>query len=232
MTWTDTFTTNVTPTTTQMNAWSTFTASLSPRAYSKVIIKGTFDTAGQVCTDTAIVNALANSLFTNTDYIASSPCNGNIWHNCASHGYMGEVWLNPPSACSGANCPTGYIIRPKIGNSNWGGVNTNTCSAPTQRMTLIFEYTFISGLSTHDLDAAGISFDVFPNPFANSFTVSLDAVTPGIELSVCNLLGETVFSQPVERSETTVDTEKLPAGIYFITLKTAEGSVTKKMVKE
>lgn len=137
--WTDTFVTLVPANPTQMANWNSFTAQLTPQPYTRVIMKGTYDTAGQICTDTNIVRALAQALNTNTDYIASTSCNGDIWHNCATHGYQGEVWLNPPNACNGANCPFGYIIRPNIGNYNWGGVNTNTCNAPSQRMTLIFE---------------------------------------------------------------------------------------------
>ena len=85
-----------------------------------------------------IVTALANALYTNVNYISPTACNGNVWSSCAR--YAGEVWLNPPSLCNGSNCPTGYIIRPNIGNSNWGGVNTATCGGSSQQMTLIFEY--------------------------------------------------------------------------------------------
>jgi hypothetical protein len=64
-------------------------------------------------------------------------CDGRSWSICDR--YHGEVWINPPSECSGSNCPNpGYILRPCIGNLNWGGVNTATCSAPSQTMTLEF----------------------------------------------------------------------------------------------
>ena len=121
-----------------MNSWSTFVSSLTTRIYTKVTIKGTYDTTGQTCNDPVIVTALANALYSNSNYISPTACNGNVWSSCARSG--GEVWLNPPSLCNGSNCPTGYIIRPNITNSNWGGVNTATCGGPSQQMTLIFEY--------------------------------------------------------------------------------------------
>ncbi len=138
--WTSTFTNGVSATSAQMTSWSTFTASLITRTYTKVTIKGTYDTTGKMCNDPVVVTALANALNTQTTYISPAACNGNVWHVCARYG--GEFWLNPPSSCSGSNCPTGYIIRPNIGsgNPNWGGVNTATCGAPSQEMTLIFEY--------------------------------------------------------------------------------------------
>ena len=137
--WTDSFTTGVPATAGQTATWNSFRAQLlSTYPYTKMTISGTFDSIGQVCTDTAIIMAYANALRNYTNY-TSPLTNGNVWSLCAR--YDGEVWLNPPSQCSGANCPTGYIIRPGIGasNQNWGGVNTATCSGPTQRMTFTFE---------------------------------------------------------------------------------------------
>ena len=135
--WTDTFSTGITPTPTQGTTWDNFRAQLlSTLPYTKMTISGTFDTTGQVCTDPTIILAFANALRTGSSYI-SPLTNGNVWSYCAPG--RDEVWLNPPSLCSGNNCPIGYIIRPNQGNSNYGGVNTATCSPPTQRMTFIFE---------------------------------------------------------------------------------------------
>ena len=75
--WTDTLTFNVPATTLQTSAWTAFTASLTPRTYTKVIMRGSFDQIGQSCTDSLVATALANSLYTNTDYISPSTCNGN-----------------------------------------------------------------------------------------------------------------------------------------------------------
>ena len=118
--WTDTFTHGVTNNSTQISNWNAFVASLTSRNYTNVTIKGTFDTTGRTCTNPVVATALANALNTNTNYISPSTCNGDIWHNCATHGFGGEVWLNPPSSCSGGNCPTGYMIRPGIGSSGLG----------------------------------------------------------------------------------------------------------------
>lgn len=228
--WTDSMITGQTATSTQMAGWSAFTALLTPRTYTKVIMKGTFDGVGRSCSDSTIVTALANSLNTNTDYISPTACNGHVWHNCASHGYQGEVWLDPPFSCSGANCPgpNDYLIRPNIGNYNWGGVNTNTCSAPSQRMTLIFEYGNITS-------APGIEpladLNVYPNPFSNSFTIAMNNVFSG-ELTVSNLLGQVIETKHILAGNTAIDTEKLPKGLYFVSVKTSGGTVTKKMIKE
>jgi hypothetical protein len=71
-------------------------------------------------------------------YVTSLSCNGHTWTtgNCAVTGK--EIGLAiDTTAC---NCQNpGYIARPCIGNENWGGVNTQTCSSPnppTQTITV------------------------------------------------------------------------------------------------
>jgi hypothetical protein len=34
-------------------------------------------------------------------------------------------------------CSSGYVVRPCIGNQNWGGVNGNTCNAGAQTMRVV-----------------------------------------------------------------------------------------------
>ncbi|CAG0985644.1 MAG: T9SS type A sorting domain-containing protein [Bacteroidetes bacterium] len=127
--------------------WNTFKSQLTPKCYTKVTIKGTYDNVGKFTTDPVIIAAIANALNTNTTYISPST-NGNVWHYCNISST--QIWINPVSSCSGSNCPNpGYIIRPCIGNSNWGGVNTATCNGLNQRMTLIFEYDSTLGNATN-----------------------------------------------------------------------------------
>lgn len=136
--WTDTFLNGNAPTPVQVAAWTTFISRLdTTKCFTSMTISGTFDQTGITCTDPAIVSAFAKAMKKPASY-TSPVTNGNVWSICSR--YQGEVWLNPPSECSGNNCPTGYMIRPGIGNSNWGGVNTATCGGPNQRMTFTFEY--------------------------------------------------------------------------------------------
>src|SRR5687768_16113570 len=129
--WTDTFVNGITPTPTQMNTWNTWRAQLTPNQYCQMWIGGTYDTAGKYCADTAVVHAFAAAIQNYTSYTSPTTCNGYTWSIC--NRYLGEIWLNPPAECDGNNCPTGYIIRVGIGNLNWGGVNTATCTSnPSQ----------------------------------------------------------------------------------------------------
>jgi hypothetical protein len=120
----------------QCTAWNTWRSGLNGN-YSRVTIRGTFNTTGVSCTNPTAATNIARSLRDGTEF--SVTCDGNVWHNCGTR-FSGELWLNPPSSCSGSNCPSGYIVRPCIGgsNPNWGGVNTQTCGAPSQEMIVEF----------------------------------------------------------------------------------------------
>jgi PKD repeat protein len=136
----DTFRNGVPATTAQIARWDAFRAKLlSNLSYTGMVIRGSYDQTGKKCTDPTITKDMANALRTYTTYISAST-GGNVWSTC--NRYLGEVWINPPSSCSGSNCPSpGYIIRPGIGtgNQNWGGINTATCGGPDQWMELVFE---------------------------------------------------------------------------------------------
>jgi hypothetical protein len=131
--YTDNFVNNVTPTT-ACTHWQQYTAGLA-NSYTQIKMNGTFDNVGIVCNNAVVATNIALALKNNTAYTAM--CNGHTWSNC--NRYSGELWIDPPSQCSGNNCPNpGYLMRPCIGNSNWGGVNTATCGGASQTQTLTF----------------------------------------------------------------------------------------------
>lgn len=138
VTWTDSFTQGVGYGSAKLANWNQFRMNLDTSVvYDKVVMKGTYNDTGITCSDPVVVNALAKALKRGTSFQVTL-CDGNTWSMCWRFG--GEVWINAPSLCFGNNCagPNAYILRPGISNSNWGGVNTNTCGAPTQRMSLEF----------------------------------------------------------------------------------------------
>ncbi|RMD99123.1 MAG: hypothetical protein D6812_12175 [Deltaproteobacteria bacterium] len=117
----------------QCIAWKAYRASLTKPSYSSVTIRGTFDTTGVTCTGSAadtLCKALKNG------QAVSVNCNGRNWRtgNCAVTGESIEL----SAAGSICQCPSpNYIVRPCIGNANWGGANTATCGAPSQTIEVI-----------------------------------------------------------------------------------------------
>jgi hypothetical protein len=118
---------------TQCVAWHTFLANLTG-TYTSITLKGSNDLVGRTCTG-AVANQLCQSLHSAAvnpsapTYVTSVACNGHNWTtgNCAVSGK--EISLDIDVASCQCSSP-GYVARPCIGNENWGGINTNTCSSP------------------------------------------------------------------------------------------------------
>jgi hypothetical protein len=126
--------------------WRDFRHNLVPANYDTVTIKGTFDSTGRILTDATIVPQIATAMKNAT---------ANSWNvgNITWEVNVGCVDSNGPPDATGlyatlnggpVSCvctdSSSYMVRPEIGasNSNWGGVNTVTCNAPSQSLTVIF----------------------------------------------------------------------------------------------
>lgn len=83
-------------------------------------------------------------------------------------------------------------------------------------------------LSTNGFDLA--SFRAYPNPVKDFFTVSYNKEITNV--TVVNMLGQTVFAKTVNATDTQIDMTSLPTGNYFVKV-TTEGAVkTVKVVKQ
>lgn len=120
----------------QCTAWHTFRSQLVVRPYTSLTIRGSNDPTGITLTNPTYIAGIANALQTYTAY-GPVTANGYTWvvGNCAVSGIQYELSATG-ATCS---CATGYVVRPCIGNSNWGGINGATCSGGTQTMIVIFQ---------------------------------------------------------------------------------------------
>jgi len=117
----------------QCDRWNDFVVNrLIDGSYGRVTMLGTFDLTGVTCSNpvaaTRICNALHDGAF---DTVF---CDGHNWSVGACAGM--EVSIDF-SVCA-CNFSPGHTVRPCT-NSNWGGVNTETCGAPSQNMTVVCE---------------------------------------------------------------------------------------------
>ncbi|CAF4157291.1 unnamed protein product [Rotaria magnacalcarata] len=121
--------------TAQCTAWTSFVTQLIVQPYILLTMSGTFNPIGVSVTNTTVIANIALALRTSTRY-------GPVTSNSLSW----AVGLCGPSyelSASGTTCmctSPGYAIRPCLTNQNYGGINTTTCSGPTQTMTVIFQY--------------------------------------------------------------------------------------------
>ncbi|MBL7903033.1 MAG: T9SS type A sorting domain-containing protein [Bacteroidia bacterium] len=79
-----------------------------------------------------------------------------------------------------------------------------------------------NGLTTLDVR-------IFPNPFLSSFNIQSQVEIK--EIKVFNAFGVLVFDQAATGRELTINIQDLSKGIYFVSIETEKGTVTKKMIK-
>jgi acetyltransferase-like isoleucine patch superfamily enzyme len=83
-----------------------------------------------------------------------------------------------------------------------------------------------------------VKFDCSPNPFSNFFTINYELNNDEfVNISLVNSLGQmikTIINRKVEIGsyQEHVSTEGLPPGVYILTLRTQNGTETKKIVKQ
>lgn len=140
-------------------AWQAFITDASGGGFGSLKVSGSLG-AVRTCSDPAKVAQILAALLdassgpTNPGNIAVIECGGFNWSIsdfCASTAFgapgapQAELKVSPvadpvPGACAcqvaGENI---YVVRPCIGNQNWGGVGTDVCNAPSQTMEVIAE---------------------------------------------------------------------------------------------
>lgn len=116
--------------TTQCTAFDTFRAGLTAPSYVSVQLGGG-SAPPATCADPVEATALLDALRTGGSLSAS--CGGTTWRVGPCGDGM-EISAGTTSLC---NCNAGvHVLRPCIGNSNWGGVGTASCSAPSQTLSV------------------------------------------------------------------------------------------------
>ncbi|HEX7836476.1 MAG TPA: hypothetical protein VF469_03385, partial [Kofleriaceae bacterium] len=128
----DSFFQFLSPTSAQCDRWNDFRINqLVNGSYGSVTMSGTFDPLGVTCSDPAAATQICQALHQGS--FASVFCNGHFWNV----GECGGIVLNLDVGICSCDFGAGHAIRPCIFNENWGGMNTQTCVAPNQSMTVV-----------------------------------------------------------------------------------------------
>jgi hypothetical protein len=173
ITFTETYTGGVNPTTVQKTHWTNFKAQLTSHCYTQVHLYGTYNPSGFTVTNPADVATIANNINTGTTFQIAS--GGNNWQYCSD-----DLRINGPVVSYCSSCNNGDCLRPMNGYAgNWGGLNGATCGAGTQTITL--EFTFngtgtcgnISGSADVCQGQSGVNFSVPAVSGASTYTWTL-----------------------------------------------------------
>ncbi|MCW3103579.1 MAG: two component regulator propeller domain protein [Bacteroidetes bacterium] len=116
-------------------------------------------------------------------------------------------------------------------------------AAPTAMVncasTTVYPYTLYSNhlVSVNDLaDAARTSFNLFPNPFNERFTISITAAgTKTAQLMITDISGKIILEKELRlqagENEFSIDGSACAQGIYFVRLVAGDEVLTGKIVK-
>lgn len=137
--WSDSFVSGQRPTAAQCQSWTNFLNQLAGKNFSSVTFSGSNNPAGKTISDPAVATALAVLLSTKMAGSVISESN-DTWAviPCGPGGCGGASISLSVNGNGGCNCADTYTVRPHATNGNWGGINTTSCIAPSQSMTLEF----------------------------------------------------------------------------------------------
>jgi len=93
----------------------------------------------------------------------------------------------------------------------------------------IREISFLLNNNQFNINNTG---KIFPNPAKENLTLKLDFFTPNQEITITDILGKTIHNQILDGLETTINTNNLEKGIYFLNLIEGSNKITKKFIKE
>ena len=74
-------------------------------------------------------------------------------------------------------------------------------------------------------------FNVYPNPTNGEFVIALDA-TAKYDITIINVLGQTVYATSTNTMETTIDLSNFDKGVYNVELKNNDATFTEKVIVE
>ncbi len=128
-------------------------------------------------------------------------------------------------------------------------VNLNNLSGQQSVMLAFEERSGWGGwLYLDDINLSGVTgiasipadelFSIYPNPASNQLTIHTpSSFSASATVSIINVLGEVVRTLPMsllerEGEDAAIDIHNLPAGMYFLQMKSENGNDTKRFVKE
>ena len=119
-----------------------------------------------------------------------------------------------------------YEIRMRSDCNATGSVNSGWTTTQT----------FTTALRLEDVavNASGFELSIFPNPTEGKFVLNINSVVDGNgEIRISNILGQEIMNATIElknrANNFNYSLENVSSGIYFVSLKTDDGVITKKL---
>jgi polyhydroxybutyrate depolymerase len=114
------------------------------------------------------------------------------------------------------------------GGHDWPGAWGNMDIEAGEEAWLFFQNYIDANLLNTDFSTTEKSILIFPNPSSHLIQIEKAESLEIIEINLYNTLG---VNQKINLSDQTIDLNHLNTGTYLLSIKTSEGIITKKIVK-
>lgn len=197
---------------TTQNASVTY-ATTGAKVISLTVTSGT---ASSTTSQTITVNALPSLSVTPT---ATAICTGQLVILKAT-GATSYAWTpGPGSGASFPVTPTATTTYSVVGTAN------SCSSAPTAIVVTVTTCTGLEDLISHN------ELSVYPNPSTGIFTISSANNTGKLEVTVLNMLGQTVKAESSKDSKLLVlDMSTFSKGVYYVKVQMNDGAKLVKVI--
>lgn len=177
------------------------------------------------CPDTLIqasAFSIANTGYVGTGYFPSGIPTKHFW----AYSPSANSWVQKSNFGGTERAvATGFAINGK------GYIGFGDDSTQGAFTTDLWEYTPDTTNGITNLNKE-FSFSVFPNPASDIIHVSFSILGQNATIIISNLIDEELYRKDFSGSATNIPIAELPAGIYLLQIKTAEGVGVRKFVVE
>lgn len=152
----------------------------------------------------------------------------------------GGTTLNSGQSASEAPADTYQMLTTDLLEGSTVGIShikytVFNSSNPSDSVQFSIKYNVTAPVGIKENNKTLSSFDIFPNPAKETANIVVNSAKSfDSQLVVYNSIGSLVYQKQVSivegKNKIEVNVETLPAGIYFTSIKTAEATVTKRLV--
>ena len=92
-------------------------------------------------------------------------------------------------------------------------------------------YLLSTNTTLSNLDNTLSQLAVYPNPVVNELSVNLPSNVKNAQINIFDVAGRSVIKTEVKKSSDNINVSNLAKGVYIVEIKTTNGVVTKKIIK-
>ena len=130
-------------------------------------------------------------------------------------------YLRPLNGASTADINlTQHTYDVTLNSEQWNFMAADASNTPVQARTALATAA----------DAAALGLSVYPNPATATLNIALDV--EATQATLRDLTGRICRTQAVSGRMAQLDLQSLSAGVYILTVQTAQGEIRQKVVKE